>query len=210
MDSEIISTKSKILEFLKSSKKQFKFNRYRNNNKIINSYIDNDNDSSIIQDNTSYTSYQDKSSIKSKSISNISNISNISSNIRTEEYTKNIQCLYCNNDNNNQFIILSCNHTFHIKCLANVMNINILIDDEFLNSIYCQECNTKLDSSEILFIYNKFYKETNEYLVNCNNKIKNLEKELNNIKNELKINLEYKQKLEHTKEQSKIIILTLV
>jgi hypothetical protein len=210
------STKSKILDFLKSSKK----NQFKSKKQYTSQYeSENENEIGTSMYDGSYISYDSHHRVNSEKNSCESELASLSYFIKsngsqTEHVIENktpCLCLYCNdNNNNNQLVILSCNHTFHIKCLATTMNLNaLLIDDEFLNSIYCAECNTKLDSSEILFIHNKFYNQTNEYLISCNDKIKNLEKDLNKIKDELKVNLEYKQKLERSKEQSKLIILTL-
>lgn len=182
------NTKTKILNFLKSSKlKQFNSKQY-----LIETSIQEKN----LQDN--YYENSVNSCVNSE-INSIIN-SSIDSNLKNF-------CNICNNQNDGQFIILSCNHTFHIKCVASKMNLNNTYIDQ--NSFYCEMCNYILDSSEILYIYNKFYKETNNYIHDCDSKIKDLEKNLNKIKDELRINFEYKQKLEKSKEYSKIVILTL-
>jgi hypothetical protein len=122
------------------------------------------------------------------------------SNRKTTEIICNI-C--CNNKNKyDNFFILSCNHTFHIKCLA-----NIIFKDE-MNS-KCTECLKTLEIEELVFLHSKFLSNTKILIGEHEIKIKDLEKKLDDLKEELRISYEYKNKLTNEREKSKEIISSL-
>ena len=124
-------------------------------------------------------------------------------------------CEMCNTSNSNsQFIILNCNHVFHITCLAkiqltNARNCQIIDNDTFFNKVKCNTCNDPLESSEIMMIHNKFYKGTSEFIKNHNKTIDKLEVQINSLKEEMKTCMEYKQKLEFEQNKSKQILTLL-
>lgn len=124
-------------------------------------------------------------------------------------------CETCNmSSSNSQFIILNCNHIFHINCLAkiqltNAINCQIIDNDTFFNKVKCSTCNDPLESSEIMMIHNKFYKGTSVFITNHNKTINKLESQINCLKEEMKVCMEYKQKLEFEQQKSKQILTLL-
>lgn len=111
------------------------------------------------------------------------------------------------------FMILSCQHIFHIKCLVDNHYIDAnkfgVIDEEYLNSRKCTVCNKQMEMEDILYIHNKFYKNTKEYITKQDEIIKQLDKQMTKLKDELRTCYEYKQKLEHQREKSRQITMTL-
>jgi hypothetical protein len=132
-----------------------------------------------------------------------------------EKKSNTFVCETCNmSSSNSQFIILNCNHIFHINCLAKIqltdaMNCQIIDNDTFFNKIKCSTCNDQLESSEIMMIQNKFYKGTSIFITNHNKTINKLESQINNLKEEMKVCMEYKQKLEYEQQKSKQILTLL-
>jgi hypothetical protein len=127
-------------------------------------------------------------------------------------------CEMCNNRNGSEsdsFIILSCNHVYHIKCLADEHHYEAkkchVLDEDYFDRRKCNAhgCQTTIETSEILFIHNKFYKGTKDLLNAHDEQIKKLDQQMNRIKDELKVSMEYKQKLEYEREKSKQIIAML-
>jgi len=128
--------------------------------------------------------------------------SSIAETIIPQSKNKNLfSCCICNNNKNETFpfIILSCNHIFHIGCLANIQFNN-------QNQYQCTECLKYLISSEIVHIHNSYLINTEKYLEMHQENINRLENQLFNIKEELKICYNYKEKLENERDQSKQII----
>lgn len=132
-----------------------------------------------------------------------------------KENNSNIICKICLNKSgkNDNFIILSCNHTFHITCLANVHFSDIykfaVIDSDYFASRKCLTCNTCLQTEELLFLHSKFLTGTKSMIETHDNSIKKLELQLKNLKDELRTCYEYKHKLEQDREKSKQIVSTL-
>ena len=124
-------------------------------------------------------------------------------------------CETCNmSSSNSQFIILNCNHIFHINCLAkiqltNAINCQIIDNETFFNKVKCSTCHDPLESSEIMMIHNKFYKGTSVFITNHNKTINKLESQINCLKEEMKVCMEYKQKLEFEQQKSKQILTLL-
>lgn len=124
-------------------------------------------------------------------------------------------CETCNmSSSNSQFIILNCNHIFHINCLAkiqltNAINCQIIDNETFFNKVKCSTCNDPLESSEIMMIHNKFYKGISVFITTHNNTINKLESQINCLKEEMKVCMEYKQKLEFEQQKSKQILTLL-
>lgn len=119
-------------------------------------------------------------------------------------------CGLCLNKNNikDSFMILTCGHIFHIKCLAEQFDSDI-IDEGYFNSKCCIVCHVKMEIEDILYIHNKFYKNTMEYISKHEKHIDILDKQLTRLKDELRTSYEYKQRLEHQREKSKQIIVTI-
>ena len=111
------------------------------------------------------------------------------------------------------FMILSCQHIFHIKCLVDNHYIDAnrfgVIDEEYLNSRKCTVCNKQMEMEDILYIHNKFYKNTKGYITKQDEIISQLDKQMTKLKDELRTCFEYKQKLEHQREKSRQITVTI-
>jgi hypothetical protein len=146
----------------------------------------------------------DKEEIYNKKVSTINKVHN-------EGHT----CNLCHNKNNikDVFMILACGHIFHIRCLVDNhytdSNKYGIIDKEYFNSRCCLVCNSQMEMEDILYIHNKFYKNTKEYLVKQEDNINILDKKMTKLKEELRICYEYKQRLEHQREKSKQITITI-
>lgn len=132
------------------------------------------------------------------------------------EYKQNtFICETCNQSSyNSQFIILNCNHIFHINCLAkiqltNAINCQVIDNESFFNKVKCSTCNDPLEFSEIMMIHNKFYKGTSIFINDHNKNINKLESQINVLKEEMKVCMEYKQKLEFEQQKSKQILILL-
>jgi hypothetical protein len=124
-------------------------------------------------------------------------------------------CNLCDNKNNvkDTFMILTCGHIFHITCLVDnhysEANKYGVIDEAYFNSRCCLVCDSQMEMEDILYIHNKFYKSTKEYLVKQQNHIDVLDKQMSKLKDELRTCYEYKQRLEHQREKSKQITVTI-
>jgi hypothetical protein len=139
-----------------------------------------------------------------------------------QQYTKsnksendNHKCNLCGNKQNvkDSYMILTCGHIFHIRCLVDNhytdANKYGVIDEEYFNSRCCLVCNKQMEIEDILYIHNKFYKNTKEYLTKQQENIERLDKQMSKLKDELRVCYEYKQKLEHQREKSKQITVTI-
>lgn len=130
---------------------------------------------------------------------------------RHEEHT----CNLCHNQHKikDSFMILTCGHIFHIRCLVDShyteANKYGVIDEEYLTSRNCCVCSKQMEMEDILYIHNKFYKNTKEYITKQDETIDQLDKQMSKLKEELRICYEYKQKLEHQREKSRQITVTI-
>jgi hypothetical protein len=165
------------------------------NDKKIN---ENENDKKINENNNKYKKFQ--------------NISEAPVPRQTQKTSMHCHSCECENTNE-QSIILSCNHVFHISCLINYFSPLLdkypIIDSKFINENKCLVCDTGLDYSEILYIHNKFYSNTKLKVKDINENIDILEKQLNAVKNKLRMSLEAKQNLEYTRDRSRQILMSL-
>lgn len=200
----------------KSKRHSFNFSDLSSDG-IISRQVQDDMYSDINLDNHTYEnnekneknySYETKHNFKDIESNQQSNIEQNNNNNNKNIFI----CKMCGKNGNEQFIILNCNHIYHIQCLANdQLNTSIncqVIDDTFFNKIKCN-CGELLESSEIMMIQNKFYKGTNIFIKNHDRKIDKLEDQINILKEEMKICMEYKQKLEFEQQKSKQIITML-
>ena len=128
----------------------------------------------------------------------------------------NFNCKICNKLRNKEvksYMILSCNHIFHIKCLVETHSTDIynysVIDNEYFENCKCKVCNSQIDLDEIMYLHSKFLSNTKELIGKHQVSIENLETQLKNIKNELKVCYDYKHKLEKDREKSKQIVSIL-
>lgn len=136
------------------------------------------------------------------------------SQLQESSLSSNICCKLCKDDiNQSNFIILSCNHIFHISCLANIFFKDIynydILDEEYFDRIKCTSCLNTLGLEEIMFLYSKFLSTTKSLLKNHETSIDNFESQLKQIKNELRTCYDYKHKLEKQREKSKQIVSIL-
>lgn len=110
------------------------------------------------------------------------------------------------------YIILSCNHIFHIYCLAQShykkITTNSNENDSFDNCT-CTICNEKLELEQIMYLHSTFMSNTKNLLSNHQNSIEHLEGQLQQLKIELRTLYNYKYKLEKEREKSKQIICIL-
>lgn len=122
---------------------------------------------------------------------------------------KKYNCDLCDNENTDNFIILPCAHIFHIKCLADTHLINGIIDEEFLITRVCLVCNVTIEIEDLLYIHNKFYRNTKEYITKHQETVDKLNKQMTKIKDELRICYESQQKLELQRSKCKQITVTI-
>jgi hypothetical protein len=127
-----------------------------------------------------------------------------------------IECSICENKNgkNENYIILSCNHVFHIYCLAEQQFNDIynyaIIDNDYFKSRNCTVCNKMLLTEELMFLHTKFLNGTKGNIEEHDVKINTLEEKMKHLREELKISMDYKHKLESEREKSKKICATLM
>lgn len=124
---------------------------------------------------------------------------------------KTITCKLCldkHNDRGN-YIILSCNHIYHIKCLAEDHFRDVLkyplIDNEYFETRVCNICSSKLQIEEMMYLHSKFLSNTKDLLDKHQINISKLEGQMSQLKNELRSCYDYKHKLEQEREKSKQI-----
>ena len=101
---------------------------------------------------------------------------------------ENFSCKICSDNTSKNYLILSCNHIFHIKCLAESHFKDIydfpLIDSEYFDSRKCPCCNEQLQTEELMYLHGKFLSGTKKLISKHQNSIEHLESQLNQIKNE--------------------------
>lgn len=135
-------------------------------------------------------------------------------NVYNKKNNSSRHCELCNSyGEDGSFIILSCNHSFHINCIANGDHVQAkkchILDDDFFINRKCYICETQMDSSEIIYVHSKFSKTSVNLISAHDLEINKLERQINKLKDELKTAIEYKQKLEFDKEKSKQILVML-
>ena len=139
------------------------------------------------------------------------NVNNSNKRQEHDEHT----CKLCYNkqDIKDSFMILTCGHIFHIRCLVDSHYTDAnkcgVIDEDYFNSRICCVCSSRMEMEDILYIHNKFYKNTKEYIVRQDETIEKLDKQMTKLKEELRTCYEYKQKLEHQREKSRQITVTI-
>ncbi len=121
-------------------------------------------------------------------------------------------CLDKNTDKGN-YIILSCNHIYHIKCLAEEHFNDVLkyplIDNDYFESRKCNICLKNLQVEEMMYLHSKFLSNTKDLLDKHQLNINELENQMTKIKNDLRTCYDYKHKLEQEREKSKQIVSIL-
>jgi len=125
-------------------------------------------------------------------------------------------CKICNNTSNDNLIILSCKHVFHVYCLASQhfkdtnANSTSIIDEGYFNNRKCTTCFKTMDKEELMFLHSKFLGSTKQKLESHQQNVETLELQFNKIREELRACYEYKQKLEVEREKSKQIVTLLM
>lgn len=120
-----------------------------------------------------------------------------------------ISCYLCNTDNQG-FIILNCNHIFHIKCIAEFhQNQNCNIDEDYIKNLSCSVCETGIQMDELHFIYSKYTSNSDKMLQEYTLLTEGLEAQLKSLKDEIRTCFEYKYKLQQSREKSKQILCML-
>lgn len=152
---------------------------------------------------------------------NSKNENNMSVNEKIAKYeqndmTVNHKCSICYNSKNNEhenFTILNCNHIFHINCLVmyhyKTTDKFSVVDKELINNYECSICNESIEIEDISYIHSKFLKNTKDHLVKQQDNIIVLDKQMSKLKDEMRIIMEYKQRLEHQRERSKQITISI-
>lgn len=117
------------------------------------------------------------------------------------------------NDKQDSYIILSCEHVYHVSCLVETHFQDLykypVIDEEYFASRKCLTCSKKLQTEELMFLHSKFLSSSKDKMDNHKESIALLEDKLKHIKDELRACYEYKHKLEIEREKSKEIVATL-
>lgn len=125
-----------------------------------------------------------------------------------------LNCGICKTQNKGSFIVLSCNHVFHVACLAETHFTDVynyaVIDSDYFSTRKCQCCGNRLQTEELMFLHSKFLSSTKDRLESHQNAVVGLEERMNKLKEELKVCYEYKHKLECDREKSKQIVSTLL
>jgi hypothetical protein len=163
--------------------------------KVIDMYSPNTNSTSF---------YVDFGTTKGKKESN-----------QNESIESKLACNMCNMQNSREnFIILSCNHIFHVQCMAkshfdDVYQFNVL-DNIYFSSRKCTMCQTPMQTEELVFLHSKFLSGTKQNIETHQKSIEHLESQIQSLKNELNACYEYKHKLDHQREKSKQIVAHLM
>lgn len=123
-------------------------------------------------------------------------------------------CELCkSNSSKDNFFILSCDHIYHIQCLADTHFDDIykypVIDNEYFSSRKCNICYKQLQLDEVMYLHGKYLKNTKDFIERHQNSIESLEYQMKKIKDELRVCYEYKHKLEQQREKSKQIVSIL-
>lgn len=133
-----------------------------------------------------------------------------------KEDDQNLVCRLCLNRSGraDNYIILSCDHIFHVNCLTESQFTDIMdypiIDSNYFSSRKCHCCSHPLQSEELFLLHRKFFVSTKDRLSAHQFSIASLEERLAKLKDELKTCYEYKHKLERDREKSKDVIATLM
>lgn len=123
-------------------------------------------------------------------------------------------CQLCkSNSSKDNFFILSCDHIYHIQCLAETHFEDVykypIIDTEYFSSRKCNICYKQLQLDEVMYLHGKYLKNTKDHIESHQNSIENFEYQLKKMKEELRVCYEYKHKLEQQREKSKQIVSIL-
>lgn len=125
-----------------------------------------------------------------------------------------LRCSECVVDRTNTpFMILSCNHMYHVVCLAETQLSDVYkyptIDGDYFRHRLCKVCQRPLETEELVFLHSKYLSTTKDHIEMHSDNVSRLEKQLFDMKSELRVCYEYLHKLEAQREKSKQIISVL-
>jgi hypothetical protein len=175
--------------------------------KVHNYYLNNTND--ITDKNKEYykTESEVNLNIKSNEIERV--------NIEQKDVKRSdFYCELCkSNSSKDNFFILSCDHIYHIQCLADTHFEDIykypVIDNDYFSNRKCNICYKQLQLDEVMYLHGKYLKNTKDFIERHQNSIESLEYQSKKLKDELRVCYEYKHKLEQQREKSKQIVSIL-
>lgn len=126
---------------------------------------------------------------------------------------KRFVCELCKNarESSDPYIILGCQHIYHIICLAEYqfdenLNVKPIIDGDYCNSRKCPTCENNLCLEDLLFLHTKFLSNTKQNIEQHQKSIDSLELQMQKLKEELNVCYKYKGKLENQRERAKVIV----
>jgi hypothetical protein len=174
-------------------------------------YTETSDESRVLKNLEKYYYNEDENNISREN--NTARENNISISQRKEQLSCSI-CRIQRQGKNDNYIVLSCNHIFHVCCLTenhfvDIMDYNI-IDQEYFRTRKCPTCFKALETEELMFLHSKFLTGTKERMTNHDLAIESLENRLKVLKEELRTCYDYKHKLEREREKSKQIVTTLM
>jgi len=185
-------------------------NLYETDNESINSM----DSTKILHVKEKYNPYSD--SLVKRMVSKCEKLSdnddNDTKNFKEKESLYN--CKLCfNKSPKENYMILSCNHIFHIECLAESHFADVykypIIDNEYFSNRKCTTCSQIMQLEEVMYLHGKFLSNTKNLIQKHQSSIEHLEHQMKQIKNELRTCYDYKHKLEQEREKSKQIVSIL-
>ena len=121
-----------------------------------------------------------------------------------------LTCGICHIKDTKQFIILHCSHLAHVKCIVeHHLKDEVFVNKEYLASLACTQCNSTLDSYEIMFMHSKYLSSSEKTLGEYSETIYKLEETLKTLKEEIRTCMEYENKLKQSRDKSRQIVSML-
>lgn len=187
---------------------------YDNKSISVNSNESIDDNSSKIEKVHNYYTSESNTNSKTETEMNFVFKSNEIYSDKKDIKKSDFYCELCkNNSSKDNFFILSCDHIYHIQCLADTHFEDIykypVIDNEYFSTRKCNICYKQLQLDEVMYLHGKYLKNTKDFIERHQNSIENLEYQSKKIKDELRVCYEYKHKLEQQREKSKQIVSIL-
>lgn len=126
--------------------------------KVHNYYLNNIND--IEDKNKDYHKTENEINFKTNEIQRV--------NVDKRDVKKtDFHCELCkSNSSKDNFFILSCDHIYHIQCLADTHFEDIykypVLDNEYFASRKCNICYKQLQLDEVMYLHGKYLKNTKD------------------------------------------------
>ena len=185
-------------------------NLYETDNESVNSM----DSTKILNVKEKYNAYSD--SLVKRMVSKCEKLSDSDDNdTKTFKEKESLyNCKLCFNKSlKENYMILSCNHIFHIECLAESHFKDVykypIIDNEYFSNRKCTTCSEIMQLEEVMYLHGKFLSNTKNLIKKHQTSIEHLEHQMKQIKNELRTCYDYKHKLEQEREKSKQIVSIL-